>query len=193
MVDKHPELGRKVDVVIPLVAETNDAFLNDVRIHSNTPEQAIAAIENARGGHVEQGSVGGGTGMITFDFAGGIGTSSRALPAENGGYTVGVPVQSNFGNMRNLTIEGPVVGALLGDLFPREIRQGQSYGSVIVLVATDAPLLPSQLSRLPKRAALGLGRVGSFAAATSGEIVFAFSTGKCTSRIAKEERPTVTL
>ncbi|MDO3380182.1 P1 family peptidase [Geoalkalibacter halelectricus] len=186
MIDRHPELGRKVDVIIPVVAETSDAFLNDVRVFSNTPEHALEAIRKAVGGEVEQGSVGAGTGLISFDFSGGIGSSSRRLPAEGSGYTVGVLVQSNFGRMRNLTVDGAVVGRELDPLFPYDQRRGISYGSVIVVVATNAPLLSAQLNRLAKRAALGLGRVGSYAATTSGEIIFAFSTANRTTREAKE-------
>lgn len=187
MVERYPDLGRKVDVIIPIIGETNDAFLNDVRLRSNTARHAIKAIESAKRGPVEQGSVGGGTGMISFDFAGGIGTSSRVLDKERGGYTVGVLVQSNFGKMRNLTVEGAVVGRGLDKLYPVEGRRRRMAGSVIAVVATDAPMLSSQLTQLSKRAALGLGRVGSFAASTSGEIVFAFSTGNRTSREAKEQ------
>ena len=186
MINKHPELGRKVEVIIPIIGETNDAFLNDARLTVNTPEEAMRAIENAKNGPIEQGSVGGGTGMISFDFAGGIGTASRVLDKSRGGYTLGVLVQSNFGKMRNMTIEGAVVGKELDTMFPYEGRQEKSYGSIIIIVATDAPLLSTQLDRLSKRAALGLGRTGSYAAATSGEIVFAFSTGNKTSREAKE-------
>ncbi len=185
MLETHPELGRTVDVVIPVIGETNDAFLNDVRFPANTPEDAVKAITEASDGPVEQGSVGGGTGMISFDFAGGVGTSSRKLPLDLGGYTVGVLVQSNFGKMRNLTIDGTVVGRELDPLYPMEGRRRTNHGSVIVIVATDAPLLSVQLDRLSKRAALGLGRVGSHAAATSGEFVFAFSTGNRASRQAK--------
>lgn len=193
MIEEHPELGREVDVIIPLVGETNDAFLNEVRLLVNTPEEAMKAIRAARSGPVEQGSVGGGTGMISFDFAGGIGTASRVLPREYGAYTIGVLVQSNFGKMRNLTIDGAVVGRQLDPLYPGEGRRGKSYGSAIVVVATDAPLLSAQLSHLAKRAALGLGRVGSYAATTSGEIVFAFSTGNRTSREAKKLSSTLNL
>lgn len=193
MIEKHPELGRKVDVIIPLVGETNDAFLNDVRVLTNSAEEAMAAIAAARSGPIEQGSVGGGTGMISFDFAGGIGSASRVLPREYGGYTLGVLVQSNFGKMRNLTVDGAVVGRELDPLYPNELRRGISYGSAIVVLATDAPLLSSQLNQLAKRAALGLGRVGSFAASTSGEIIFAFSTGNRTSREAKEQSPVLSL
>ncbi|MFP4054692.1 MAG: P1 family peptidase [Phycisphaerae bacterium] len=193
LIKKHPELGRKIDVVIPVVAETDDSFLNDVRIPSNTADDTVKVIENATGGPVEQGSVGGGTGMITFDFAGGIGSSSRRVPGEESEYTIGVLVQSNFGKMRNLTVDGAVVGRELNTLFPQDIRQGEIYGSIIVVVATDAPLLTAQLNRLAKRAALGLGRVGSFAASTSGEIVFAFSTANRSSREAKEQSATLNL
>jgi L-aminopeptidase/D-esterase-like protein len=112
---------------------------------------------------------------------------------EDGEYTVGVLVQSNFGKMRNLTVDGAVVGRELDPLFPRDIRQGEIYGSIIVVVATDAPLLTAQLNRLSKRAALGLGRVGSFAASTSGEIVFAFSTANRSSREAKEQSAKLSL
>jgi D-alanine--D-alanine ligase len=189
LVNTYPELGRKVEVTIPLVGETNDAFLNDVRIPKNTPEDAIKAINSADIGPVEQGSVGGGTGMISFDFAGGIGTSSRVVNSGSKdipNYTVGVLVQSNFGSMRNLTLDGKVIGRDLDKLYPYEGRRKKPYGSVIVVIATDAPLMTSQLNRLAKRAALGLGRVGSHAASTSGEIIMAFSTGNQISREMKE-------
>jgi L-aminopeptidase/D-esterase-like protein len=178
-------LGISTDVVIPVVGETDDSFLNDVRIRANRAEDVFTAVQNARSGPVPQGSLGAGTGMTTFDFAGGIGSSSRVLPEEEGGYTLGVLVLSNFGKMRNLTIEGVKVGKSLDPLFPREGRREHSYGSVIVVVVTDAPLLSSQLSRIAKRAALGLGRTGSYAASTSGEIIIAFSTGN---RLYREER-----
>lgn len=196
LVDTHPELGREIDVTIPLVGETNDAFLNDVRVYRNTPEDAMKAIATAEGGHVQQGSVGGGTGMLTFDFAGGIGTSSRQIPSNDpdaDGYTVGVLVQSNFGNMRNLTVDGRVVGRELDGMFPYEGRRKHSYGSIIVVIATDAPLMTPQLNRMAKRAALGLGRAGSHAASTSGEIVMAFSTGNKVPRQAKGKSRTLNL
>jgi L-aminopeptidase/D-esterase-like protein len=123
--------------------------------------------------------------MTTFDFAGGIGTSSRSfdLP-EGGGFTVGVLVLSNFGKMRNLTVDGAVIGRDLDRQFDQAGRRERSGGSVIVVVATDIPLISSQLNRLSKRAALGLGRVGSYASAGSGEIIIAFSTGN------RKPRPT---
>lgn len=196
LVNTYPELGREVDVTIPLVGETNDAFLNDARIYRNRPEDAMKAIAIAKDGPVEQGSVGGGTGMLTFDFAGGIGSSSREIPGDTRGapgYTVGVLVQSNFGNMRNLTVDGAVVGRELDGMFPYEGRRKHSYGSIIVVVATDAPLMTPQLNRLAKRAALGLGRAGSHAASTSGEIVFAFSTGNQVPRESKGKSRTLNL
>ena len=174
---KYPGLGRDSDVIIPVIGETDDSFLNDVRISRISENDVIKAFETARSGYIKQGSVGAGTGMTTFDFAGGIGSSSRVLPSDDGGYTLGVLVLSNFGKMRNLTIDGAVVGRDLDPLFPQDGRREYSYGSIIVVVATDAPLLNSQLNRLSKRAALGLGRVGSYAASTSGEIIIAFSVG----------------
>jgi D-alanine--D-alanine ligase len=176
MQDKHVSINRDDYVILPVVGETDDSFLNDMRVNMVAPKDAARAIENAKGGRVPQGSVGGGTGMMSFDFAGGIGTSSRVFGIGERTYTVGVLVQSNLGRMRNLTVDGAVVGKDLDSIFPYESRRVNSYGSIIVVVATDAPLLSSQLNRLAKRAALGLGRVGSHAASTSGEIVLAFST-----------------
>ena len=186
MLSLHPELGHDLSVVIPLIGETDDSFLNDVRVDINNEEDALKAISKASDGPVPQGSVGGGTGMITFDFAGGIGSASRVLPREMGGYTIGALVQANFGKMRNLTVEGNVVGKELDPLFPYEGRREDDRGSVIVVLATDAPLLSTQLTQISKRAALGLGRVGSHASAASGEIVVAFSTANRTARKTKE-------
>ena len=188
MTERHPRIGTDYDVVLPVVGETDDSFLNDVRVGICTAQDARRAIRAAAAGPVEQGSVGGGTGMMSFDFAGGIGTSSRTLMEAEGSFTVGVLVQSNFGRMRNLTVDGAVVGRGLDPLFPAEGRRAGSYGSVIVTIATDAPLLSSQLCRVARRAALGLGRVGSHAASTSGEIVVAFSTANRTLRSAVEPR-----
>ena len=193
MTERHPKIGTDYDVVLPVVGETDDAFLNDVRVGICTAQDARRAIKAAVAGPVVQGSVGGGTGMMSFDFAGGIGTSSRTLMEAEGGFTVGVLVQSNFGHMRNLTVDGAVVGRGLDPLFPVEGRRAGSYGSVIVTIATDAPLLSSQLCRVAKRAALGLGRVGSHAASTSGEIIVAFSTANRTLRSAVEPRKFLTL
>jgi L-aminopeptidase/D-esterase-like protein len=185
MITKYPQLGRKTDVIIPIIGETDDSFLNDVRVSSLTKENVINAIHKAKSGAIPQGSIGAGTGMTTFDFSGGIGSSSRTLPKELGGFTVGVLVLSNLGHMHNLTIDGAVVGRELDGLYPMEFRRRYSYGSIIVVIATDAPLLSNQLSRLAKRAALGVGRTGSFAASTSGEIMIAFSTAN---KILREEQ-----
>ena len=176
MIQKHPAIGTHEDVVLPVVGEADDSFLNDARVGLCTAHDAQKALESARGGPVVQGSVGAGAGMISFDFAGGIGTSSRAFELDDRNFNVGVLVMSNCGRMRNLTIDGCVAGRVLDSRFPSEGRRTNSYGSIIVVVATDVPVLSSQLNRIAKRAALGLGRVGSHAASTSGEIVIAFST-----------------
>jgi D-alanine--D-alanine ligase len=176
MVKKHPEIGTLEDPVLPVVGEADDSFLNDTRVGLCSAQDAQRALEAAKGGPVAQGSVGAGTGMMSFDFAGGIGTSSRSIEVEGHAFIVGVLVMSNCGNMRNLTIDGRVVGRELDVQLPAAGRRITDYGSVITVVATDVPLLSSQLSRVAKRAALGLGRVGSHAASTSGEIVVAFST-----------------
>lgn len=176
VLNRNPGMGTRHDVILPVVGETDDAFLNDTRVGINTAQHAIEAIQNAKGGPVLQGSVGAGTGMMSFDFAGGIGTSSRRLSDENGGHTIGVLTLANVGRLANLTIDGAVVGRELEPMYAKEGRRRVNYGSVIVVVATDAPMLSGQLNRLSVRAALGLGRVGSHAATSSGEIILAFST-----------------
>ncbi len=186
MTKRHPELGTRTDVVLPVVGETDDSFLNDVRVGTSPSTDAVRAIEAAKGGRVEQGSVGAGTGMTTFDFAGGIGTSSRIVPIGESTFTLGVLVLSNFGRMASLNVAGAVIGRQLDPLYEME-RRTKSYGSIIVVVGTDAPLVSSQLGRLSKRAALGLGRAGSIAASTSGEIIVAFSTANRLPRT--QERP----
>ena len=158
---------------LPVVAETWDGHLNDMNGFHVKPEHAFLALDSARGGPVPEGSVGGGTGMICNEFKGGIGTSSRVLPASAGGYTVGVLVQCNYGRRGYLRIAGAPVG--------QEITEGRPYGkeddgSIIIVVATDAPVLPHQLKRLARRASLGLGRNGSIASDSSGDIFVAFST-----------------
>ncbi len=171
--------------VNPLVAETNDGALNDIRGRHVRAEDVLAAIRNARAGAVEEGSVGAGTGTVAFGFKGGIGTSSRKLPASLGGYTVGVLVQTNFGGV--LTVNGAPVGRELGRYFLKEDleRAGTGLkradadaadGSVIIVVATDAPLDARNLRRLAARGMLGLGRTGAAATNGSGDYVIAFST-----------------
>lgn len=185
---KYPHMGMETDVILPVVGEADDSFLNDVRVGVNTPQDAVKAIESAKSGRVQQGSVGAGTGMISFDFAGGIGTSSRTVMLEEGGFTLGVLVLSNFGKMRNLTIDGCVVGRDLvtESSFNPEDRRKRNYGSTVVVIATDAPLISGQLCRISRRAALGLGRAGSYAAYTSGEIVISFTTANSLPRSARK-------
>ena len=176
MVERFPGIGGEHDVIIPLVGECDDSWLNDVAGRHVHEEHVAEALRTASDGPVPEGSVGGGTGMITCDFKAGIGTSSRKLPEALGGYTVGVLVMSNFGEMRQLRVGGLPVGKILEAKYREIPRRGRSYGSIIAVVATDAPLISHQLNRLAKRAALGVGRVGSTAMHGSGEIVLAFST-----------------
>lgn len=161
---------------LPVVAETYDGLLNDINGFHVKPEHAFAALDAAAGGPVAEGNVGGGTGMRTHGFKGGIGTASRRLDAANGGYTVGALVQSNYGTRKTLRIAGVPVGEEITDLLPGIPPPDQEQGSIIVVIATDAPLLPHQLRRLAQRASLGLGRMGSYASNGSGDIFIAFST-----------------
>jgi L-aminopeptidase/D-esterase-like protein len=203
MVDR----GWESDWHVPVTAETWDGALNDLNGFHVRQEHALAALESARSGPVAEGSVGGGTGMMCNDFKGGIGTASRRLAPERGGYTVGVLVQCNYGYFarRMMRIAGVPVGQELAstDLpcFVRPVAkpvvpyqmcgtpaastkggERERDGSIIVVVATDAPLLPHQLKRLAKRPSLGLGRLGSIAANGSGDIFIAFSTANAVLR-----------
>ena len=157
---------------LPVVAETWDGELNDVNGFHVKPEHVFHALDTAKGGPVEEGSVGGGTGMICNEFKGGIGTSSRVLDAKYGGYTVGVLVQCNYGMRSQLRIAGVPVGREIEEHTVRD----NDVGSIIVAVATDAPLIPTQLKRVARRVSLGLGRDGSFSGDGSGDIFIAFST-----------------
>lgn len=164
------------DVSLPVVAETWDGFLNDINGFHVTKQDAFDAMESATSGPVKEGNVGGGTGMICHGFKGGTGTSSRKLPAEQGGYTVGALVQANYGRRPLLQVAGVPVGKEIPDLLPVEGKADKDEGSIIVVVATDAPLLPHQLERIVKRVALGLGVVGGRGGNSSGDIFIAFST-----------------
>jgi L-aminopeptidase/D-esterase-like protein len=157
---------------LPVVAETWDGDLNDVNGFHVKPEHVFHALDTAQPGPVEEGSVGGGTGMICNEFKGGIGTSSRVLEPRYGGYTVGALVQCNYGLRSQLRIAGVPVGREISDHTVRN----DDVGSIIVVVATDAPLLPNQLKRVARRVSLGLGRNGSFASDGSGDIFIVFST-----------------
>jgi D-aminopeptidase len=169
-----------VQSINPLVGETNDGYLNDIRGRHITREDVFAVIKNAKGGAVEEGSVGAGTGTVAFGFKGGIGTASRRVPPKLGGYTVGVLVQTNFGGV--LTIAGAPVGRELGRYYLREeLQQGdsatdQGKGSVMVVIATDAPVDARNLKRMAARAMLGLGRTGAAGSNGSGDYAIAFST-----------------
>lgn len=182
LLKRHPGIGVKDDVVIPVVGECDDSWLNDIAGRHVRPKHVLEAVENASAGPVEEGNVGGGTGMITCGFKGGIGTSSRRLHTSQGGYTLGALVMSNFGEMEDLSVAGIPAGRILAPAFRRLPRRKDNYGSIIAVLATNAPLLPHQLTRLAKRAALGIGRVGSYAAHESGEIVLAFSTANTVPR-----------
>jgi D-aminopeptidase len=176
MLRRFPSIGREHDVIIPLVGECDDSWLNDVRGRHVQDRHVREAIESAVHGPIPEGNVGGGTGMITCDLKGGTGTASRVLSEQEGGFTVGVLVQSNFGKLEELRIDGAPVGRVLGRERGNLDRRPGIAGSIIGVAATDAPLLPHQLNRLAKRMALGVGRVGSHAAHGSGEIMLAFST-----------------
>ena len=169
----------------PLVAETYDGILNDINGQHVEASHVYSALDGAKPGAVEEGGVGGGTGMICYLFKGGIGTSSRVVAAQAGGYTVGVLVQANHGSRRQLTIAGVPVGRELADTLKLKV-DGQSWGSsnipigevgsIIIILATDAPMLPSQLKRLAQRIPLGLTRTGGIGGNGSGDIFLAFST-----------------
>jgi len=164
---------------LPLVAETYDGFLNDVNGFHVKKEHVFEALDGARSGAVAEGNVGGGTGMICYDFKGGIGTASRKLDENSGGYTVGVLVQCNCGSREQLRIAGVPVGREISEnkVWTTALREEErDRGSIIIVIATDAPLLPHQMKRLARRASLGLARTGSVSGNGSGDIFIAFST-----------------
>jgi D-aminopeptidase len=181
--------NERVGSVNPVVGETNDGWLNDIRGRHVKREHVVEAIRNARSGPVEEGSVGAGTGTTCFRFKGGIGTSSRVLPESRGGYTVGVLVQTNFGG--NFQINGYPVGELLRE----DRRQGDMEdlpeGSCMVVVATDAPLDSRNLKRLAKRALLGIVRTGGYYSNGSGDYAIAFSTDGGLRVAARSQSPTM--
>jgi L-aminopeptidase/D-esterase-like protein len=156
---------------LPVVAETWDGWLNDINGFHVKSEDVAHALDTAHSGAIEEGSVGGGTGMICYEFKGGTGTASRFLGPKDGGYTIGALVQANCGRRPQLTISGVPVGKEIpGSVYPKE------NGSIIIVIATDAPLLPDQLKRLARRASMGLARTGSVSGNGSGDLFLAFST-----------------
>src|SRR5688572_2662514 len=159
---------------LPIVAETWDGFLNDINGFHVKPEHVAEALDQAASGPVAEGNSGGGTGMVVHQFKGGTGTASRKFQMDAATYTVGVLVQANYGARSGLTIAGVPVGREITDLMPKEVPA--DTGSIIVVVATDAPLLPHQLKRVVKRAALGIARNGGIGSNSSGDIFIAFST-----------------
>ncbi|SDR59801.1 L-aminopeptidase/D-esterase [Rhizobiales bacterium GAS113] len=168
-------LVRDIYWLMPIVAETYDGTLNDINGFHVKKEDVFAALDSAKPGPVAEGNVGGGTGMSLHRFKGGTGTASRKLPSEKGGYTVGALVQANYGARDALTVAGVPVGKEIPDLMPT-INVPGSTGSIVVVIATDAPLLPNQLERLARRAPLGIGRTGGLGSNGDGDLVIAFST-----------------
>jgi len=175
----------------PIVGETYDGFFNDIDGGHIRAEHVFNALDTAHTGSIAEGNVGGGTGMMTYEYKGGTGTSSRRLAQSDGGYTIGVLVQSNYGSRRQLRIGGIPMGQALADERPRFLDPGilsdelrsrcapwcpPIDGSIIVVIATDAPLLPHQLKRVAKRPALAIGRLGGVGAAGSGDLFLAIST-----------------
>lgn len=172
MMRKYPAIGISDDAVLPVVAECDDAELNDARGRHVSEQDVLSALDGARSGPVAEGSVGAGTGMIAYELKGGIGTASRVLPASLGGYTIGVLVNANHGLKKELVIAGVPVG--------RELRVKKAptpLRSIIIVVATDAPVDARQLDHIAKRAILGVARTGSTERHASGDFVLAFSTG----------------
>lgn len=172
MLAAYPKVGVSDDTLTPVVFECDDSGLSDIRALAVRPEHALKALDAAAGGPVAEGPVGAGTGMTSYEFKGGIGTASRVLLKEEGGWTVGVLVNANHGARETLRVLGAEVGRELTDLRPRYKQDG----SIVVLLATDAPLESRQLSRLAKRAMLGLARTGAVAYHGSGDVALAWST-----------------
>jgi D-aminopeptidase len=175
MIQRYPGIGITDDTLTPVVAECDDSRLNDIQGRHVSEDQVVGALEAASGGAVLEGAVGAGTGMVSYGFKGGIGTSSRRLAEEQGGYTVGVLVNANHGRREELVVNGMPVGQQYEER--RHASVAGSEGSIIVVIATDAPLDARQLGRIAKRAALGLARTGSTARHGSGDFMLAFSTG----------------
>jgi len=182
MIARYPDIGIRDDTLTPVVAECDDGRLNDIQGRHVSEADVIKALDRARGGPVAEGTVGAGTGMISYGFKGGIGTASRVIPSATGGYTVGVLVNTNSGRREELLMGGVPVGKLYGGAKAAEGPEG----SIIIVIATDAPLDARQLKRLAKRAALGLARTGSTARHGSGDFILAFSTGNVIPHYPKE-------
>jgi D-aminopeptidase len=170
----YPEIGDALPAPVPVVAETWAGFLHDMAGRHLNDEHVLTAINNAQTGPVQEGAVGGGVGMVCYEFKGGIGTASRVLPERHGGYTIGVLVQTNHGGREQLTINGVPVGKEISDL---QTVEGKKSKSILLIGATNAPMIPSQLQRLCKRMAFGLARTGALSSHSSGDLLLFFSTG----------------
>ena len=191
MIKQYPAIGIEDDTLTPVVAECDDGRLNDIQGRHVSEQDVMTALDGANRGPVTEGTVGAGTGMVSYGFKGGIGTSSRILPDKDGGYQVGILVNANHGRRPELSIGGVPVGKLYdpppqGQQQSQALSPGQSEGSIIVIIATDAPLDSRQLTRLAKRAALGLARTGSTARHSSGDFMLAFSTSNVIPHYPKE-------
>lgn len=191
MIEHHPAVGRGDDVPLPVVAECDDGLLNDIQARAVTPDDVVTLLDGAKPGQFARGTIGAGTGMNAFGFKAGIGSSSRVLPQTLGGYTVGVLVNDNTGSDRRLlNVLGVPVGARLRDelkpLIPHNVslRGRMGSGSIIIVIATDAPLDSRQLRALTLRAAMGMGRVGLTSYLGSGDLIVAFSTSHVFNRTA---------
>lgn len=170
---RNPDIGITTTTVNPVVGECNDGYLNDIQGRHVRAEHVFVALDSAASGPVEEGAVGAGTGMSAFGFKAGVGTASRKLPTSLGAFTVGVLLVANFGRRRDLFIMGAPIGHALAS---EDNVPSTGDGSVVVVIATDAPLAPHQLARLARRAAHGLARTGAIASHSSGDFVLAFST-----------------
>jgi D-aminopeptidase len=191
VIEHHPAVGRGDDVPLPVVAECDDALLNDIQARAVTPDDVVRLLDSASGGDFARGSVGAGTAMNAFGFRGGIGSASRVVPQSAGGYRVGVLVNDNTGSSRRqLTIVGVPVGERLGNEYrPRfpaklSLKGRLESGSIIIVVATDAPLDGRQLRAIAVRAAMGMARTGLTSTVGSGDLIVAFSTSRVFERVA---------
>jgi D-aminopeptidase len=187
MIRRYPDIGISDDTLTPVVAECDDGRLNDIQGRHVSESDVAKALDGAASGPVAEGTVGAGTGMVSYGFKGGIGTSSRRVANGEGGYTIGVLVNANHGRRQELIVDGVPVGKLY-ESTPRAGADGpgQNEGSIIIVLATDAPLDSRQLTRLAKRAALGLARTGSTARHGSGDFILAFSTANVIPHYPKE-------
>jgi D-aminopeptidase len=188
MIARYPEIGITDDTLTPVVAECDDGRLNDIQGRHVSEADVVRALDSASSGVVQEGTVGAGTGMVSYGFKGGIGTSSRRLPEAEGGYTIGVLVNANHGRRPELIVGGIPVGRIYEAVPPvaQAFSTGQSEGSIIIIIATDAPLDSRQLTRLAKRATLGLARTGSTVRHGSGDFMLAFSTANTIPHYPKE-------